>query len=408
MSDRTILQELGKQLAEIAMLPVQEEKKRLWTQNNSLEKTRPLVLMDQLPWHEIRRSDEMQLRCEDAFLRSIEWTLRSLLYRWNHFACDMVIEHRIDIPMSIRNLNYGIHIEEETLATDPESDVVSHKYNDAIPNEAALNALQPDQIWVDRALDQAHLEICNHIFAGILPVRLSGVQIHAGVWDRIAQMRPAETILWDIIDEPEYTNKVAEKFLALSMNTVDQCEALGILDANAQYIHCTGAYNRELPAPGYDEKKPRAKDCWAFGMAQIFATVSPAMHDEFEIEMMKPLYERFGLLYYGCCEPLERVIPLVRKIKNVRKISVSPWANIEKSAEEIGSDYVFSSKPNPAFLASGSIDKGGMLDQIHRVIQSTERNHTPVELILKDISTVGNHLEVLDEWANIVMNIVER
>jgi len=408
MSDKTILQELGKQLAEIAALPVQEEKKRLWTQNNSLKKTRPLVLMDQLPWHEIRRTDEMQLLCEDSFLRSVEWTLRSLLYRWNHFACDMVIENRIDIPMSVRNLNYGINIVEETRATDPESDVVSHKYNDEIPDETALDALKPDQIWVDRALDEAHLEICDSVFAGIIPVRLSGVQIHAGVWDRIAQMRPAEAILWDIIDEPEYTRKIVDKFLALSMDTVDQCEALGILDANAQYIHCTGAYNQELPAPGYDEKMPRAKDCWAFGMAQIFATVSPAMHDEFEIEMMKPLYERFGLLYYGCCEPLERIIPLVRKIKNVRKISVSPWANIEKSAEEIGVDYVFSSKPNPAFIASGNIDKDGMLDQIHRVISSTDRNNTPVELILKDISTVGNNLKVLDEWAELVMGIVDR
>lgn len=408
MNDYTILREYGKKLAEIAALPIQKEKKRLWTENNSLNKQRPLVIIDQLPWHEINRCDEMKLECEDEFLRSVEWTIKSLLYRWNHFACDMVIENRIDIPKSVHNLNYGIDIVEETLATDNENDIVSHKYNDEVATEEALDALKPDKIWVDTELDNKRLEICNEIFDGIIPVRLKGVEIHAGLWDRISQMRPAESIIWDIIDKPEFTKKVVQKFVDLSMSTVDQCEELGILDADMQYVHCTGAYNKELTASGFNPDKPRAKDVWAFGMAQIFSTVSPAMHDEFEIELVKPLYERFGLMYYGCCEPLENVIPYIRKIKNVRKISVSPWANIEKCAENIGKDYVFSCKPNPSFIASGSIENDGMMDQINRVIKATEKNNTPVEFILKDISTVGNNLKVLDEWAQIVMGIVDK
>lgn len=408
MSDRTVLQTLGAKLSEIAALPIQQQKKQLWTLNNSLQKTRPLVIIDQLPWYEINRSDEMKLVCEDAFLRSVEWTIRSLLYRWNHFACDMVIENRIDIPMSVHNLNYGINIIEETLATDSESDVVSHRYCDEIPDESSLSELKPDRIWADTELDNKRMQICGEIFKDIIPVRLKGVEIHAGVWDRIAQMRPAETILWDIIDKPEYTKRVVKKFVDLTMDTIGQCEELGILDDKAQYVHCTGAYNNELPASGYDANKPRAKDCWAFGMAQIFSSVSPAMHDEFEIELVKPLYESFGLMYYGCCEPLEKVIPYIRKIKNVRKISVSPWADIEKSAEEIGGDYVFSAKPNPSSISSGIIEKDCMIDQIDRVIKAADINNTPVELVLKDISTVGNRLEVLDEWAETVMNIVDK
>lgn len=408
MNDYTILREYGKKLAEIAALPIQDEKKRLWIENNSLNKQRPLVVIDQLPWHEINRSEEMKLECEDEFLRSVEWTIKSLLYRWNHFACDMVVENRIDIPKSVHNFNYGIDIVEETLATDNENDVVSHKYNDEVATEEALDALKPDKIWVDTELDNKRLEICNEIFNGIIPVRLKGVEIHAGLWDRISQMRPAESIIWDIIDRPEFTKKVVQKFVDLTMSTVDQCEELGILDADMQYVHCTGAYNKELPKAGFNPDKPRAKDVWAFGMAQIFSTVSPAMHDEFEIELVKPLYERFGLMYYGCCEPLENVIPYIRKIKNVRKISVSPWANIEKCAENIGKDYVFSCKPNPSLIASGSIEKDGMMDQISRVIKATEANDTPVELILKDISTVGNNLKVIDDWAQIVMGIVDK
>lgn len=101
MEDQTLLRELGKRLSQIAALPIQQQKRDLWIAHNSLGRTRPLVCIDQLPWHEINRSDEMKLECEDVFLRSVEWDIKSLLYRWNHFACDMVIENRIDIPMCI-------------------------------------------------------------------------------------------------------------------------------------------------------------------------------------------------------------------------------------------------------------------------------------------------------------------
>ena len=62
------------------------------------------------------------------------------------------------------------------------------------------------------------------------------------------------------------------------------------LDAqNAVCALYRGHITQELPADGFNMKQPRAKDCWAFGMAQIFSTVSPEMHNEFEIELVKPL-----------------------------------------------------------------------------------------------------------------------
>lgn len=406
-SDVIILRELGKRLSEIATLPIQQEKKRLWIANNDLKPIRPMVYIDQLPWHEINKSEEMHLLCVEPFLRSVEYTIRQLLYRWNHFPCDMVVENRIDIPMSVHNFNYGINIVENIRITDEKSDIVSHQYADQISTSEQLNTLRPDEIWVDTELDSQHLALCNEIFNGILPVRLKGVEIHAGIWDRIAQMRPAEKILWDIVDDPEFIEETVKKFVELTMSTVDQCEALGLLDAQMQYVHCTGAYTNDLPPADCNLEKPRAKDCWAFGMAQLLATVSPAMHDEFEIELVKPLYERFGLLYYGCCEPLQSKIDIIRKIKNVRKISISPWAKIEESAQNIGKDFVFSSKINPAFIAAGWFDKEGIQGQIGASIEACRKNSTPLELILKDVSTVSYRLDYLDQWNKLAMEFVQ-
>ena len=403
------LRELGKQLAEIAALPVQEEKKKLWTANNDLKPVRPMVYIDQLPWHEIKRSKEMEQRCEDTFLRSVEEYILKLLYRWKHFPCDMVVENRVDIPKTPRkagtdiyDLDYGMNIVEETAKTDEENDVYSHKYEDQIATPEQLAELKPALIKVDPEVDKRRLEICEEIFNGIIPVRLEGIQIHAGLWDRIAQMRSVEKILWDIIDDPEFIIQTVKKFVELTMSTIDQCEALGLLDHQLQYVHCTGAYTGDLPQKDYAGGKARAKDCWAFGMAQLFATVSPAMHEEFEIDLVKPVYERFGLLYYGCCEPLEKKIGIIRKIKNVRKISISPWANIDESADNMGKDYVLSLKSNPAFIAS-AVNEKEIRGQIEKAVQACKRNGSPLEIILKDVSTVSSKLESLDHWNRIAM-----
>ncbi len=399
--DREILRGLGAQWAEVAALPVQAEKRALWTQNNDLRPLRPMVIMDQLPWGEIDRSDEMRLLCEDAYLRSVEHALRGTLYRWNHFPCDMVIERHFDVPKTVSGLNYGIHVREETLAFDPANDVVSHRYEDQLSTLADVDALAPDRIESDPQLDQRHMDQLSDIFRGVLPLRLSGVQIHLGVWDRIAQMRPAESILWDIADDPDLIVATVKKFAALTQSTVDQCRRLGLLDAGLQTIHCTGAYTSDLPGTAL-EGEATPKDCWAFGMAQIFSTVSPAMHDALEIELMRPLYEQFGLMYYGCCEPLHDRIDRIRKIKNVRKISVSPWANPDISAEQMGRDYVFSCKPNPAFIAGG-FDADSIKAQFERALCATRRQGTPAEFILKDVSTVGGRL---DRWGRLAMGLV--
>lgn len=69
---KQIIRELAGRIAEIAYLPVQDEKRKLWRRNNDLMDSRPMVYIDQLPWHEIGRSEEMRLYCTEPFLRELE------------------------------------------------------------------------------------------------------------------------------------------------------------------------------------------------------------------------------------------------------------------------------------------------------------------------------------------------
>jgi hypothetical protein len=129
------------------------------------------------------------------------------------------------------------------------------------------------------------------------------------------------------------------------------------------------------------------------------------MFKEFEVDYTRRICARFGLVYYGCCDPLDRKMAEVRMLPNVRKVSMSPWADQERGAAQIGGDFVYSRKPSPAFLATEHFHP----DQVRADLLSTrtvcEKHGCPLEFILKDISTVCYQPERLSEWGRIAMQV---
>jgi hypothetical protein len=225
-------------------------------------------------------------------------------------------------------------------------------------------------------------------------------------WDRIAEWHGVEASLLDLIDRPEFIHKMISRITKGYHLMLDQLEEKGLLCYPQALIHCTGAFSDELPAPGYDSDHVRAKDLWTMGMAQIFSSVSPKMHKEFEIDYVVPWYARFGLGYYGCCEPLDTKLDIVREIPNLRKISMSPWVDVERGAEGIGRDFVFSRKPSPALVATDVFDPEPVRADLQETYDACARYGTPVEFILKDISTVRYEPQRLWQWADVAMEVV--
>lgn len=115
---------------------------------------------------------------------------------------------------------------------------------------------------------------------------------------------------------------------------------------------------------------------------------------------------RCGLVYYGCCEPLDNVIDSLKTIPNLRKIGVSPWANVEKCAEKIGSSYVAACKPNPAAVA-GTLDEAAVRKEIERTVNVCTKYGCPFELVLKDISTAGHRPQNLTRWSQLAREVLD-
>jgi hypothetical protein len=145
---------------------------------------------------------------------------------------------------------------------------------------------------------------------------------------------------------------------------------------------------------------------WGCSNAQVFSEVSPEMQWDFAVEHALRWLERWGLTYYGCCEPLDRKMGILRRIPNLRKVSVSPWCDSERAVAEIGADYVISRKPNPAILAEDDWHADRARDELRRFLDATQ-GACHVELIMKDISTVRYRPQRLWEWSRIAMDLAE-
>lgn len=406
--DRDILRSLAVQAAEIAALPVQQETISLWKKLNGLKPVRPMVMIDQIPWHEMDVDGELTLQTEDDFCRRFETYFRRTLYSWKHMRVDMVVEPVLTVPKVIRDTGFGIKTVEEKAVSDPKNDVVGHFYIDQLKTEEDIQKIRNPEITFDQEATAQTQERAQEIFDGIMSVRMQGAAPAFTLWDTLVTWRGAENVLFDLADRPEFTHKIISRLTDAYLSKLDQLEQKGLLGHSQATIHCTGTYTDELPASGFDPGHPRAKDLWTYGMAQIFSTVSPAMHQEFELDYAVKWYSRFGLVYYGCCEPLHDKIGIIRKIPHVRKISMSPWVDLEKGAERIGRDFVFSRKPNPAFLAGDTWEPDIVRKDIQDTLTQCARHGCPVEFILKDISTVRYQPQKLWEWADIAMKVVGR
>ena len=407
-NDIEILRELGRQKAEIGKLAVQEEKAGLWRKLNHLEPTRPLVIICQIPWNEFQGIEELALKCQDKSLQNIECDLRRELYQWRHFPCDMLVEpviysHIVGGPAS-SYADYGI--KEELHKEDGGCDV---GYIPVIHTEEDADKITTPKVWFDvEETERKFLKLCE-IFDGTIPVKKRGIvhQWHTP-WDQIIHWYGINQLFMDMYDRPELVHRILRNFMKALNEVVDQQTELGMLDVGNGYwgVGSGGpGVTDELPTENLDGHKVTPKEQWGCSTSQIFSEVSPEMHEEFALQYERPLMERYALTYYGCCEPLHRKIDILKSVKNLRKISMSPWINIDEASEAMGKDYVFSFKPTPAHMATENFDEGLVRDYMRDFMSRTRNNRR--EIILKDISTVLNQPKKLDQWARIVMELAE-
>jgi len=407
-SEREILRRLGAETAAIAALPVHTETARLWQRLNDLDSVRPMVWINEIPWHEMNVDDELTLRTVHPWARELETRLRRTIYQWRHMRADMVVNDWIECPLAIHSTDFGIHEDVDVAKTDEGNEIVSRHFKIQIKSMEDIEKSKLPKVTHNERMTELAYSTMQGLFGDIMPVRKVGqTHIWFTPWDYLIRWTGIQEAMIALYEEPDMINAAVERMVDAWMVELDQFveQNLLSLDCDNTRIGSGGyGYVSSLPGKPFSPDHVLPHNMWGCSNAQIFSDVSPEMHWEFALRHDFRWLERWGLVYYGCCEPLQGKLELMRKIPNLRKISVSPWNDYNRILPGMNGDYVASVKPTPAIFVDEVFSPELARANLQKAV-SAGGDFSHIEFIMKDISTVLYKPQNLWTWADIAMDV---
>ena len=420
-AEAAILRDLARRVRDIAAVDVQAKKRKAIIDLNALRSERPLVYcFPEGAWLECIPPDSLE--CEDPVLRGWETRLRMAIYTHEQLDDDQVIDPvfnvyvdggftgwglqgRVEMPDSDQRQTYYVH-PYGSLSLSSHSALGAYHVDPVLADRGDLDKLTVPRLRVDEETSAQWLQVADDILGDILTVRRRGCfwNIVGGLPVTAVALRGMDNLWLDLYDDPQWVHRLMA-FLADAHNLqLDALESGGYLTLNngAEWIGTGGiGYTDELPPGDVDPGRIRLKDIWGGLQAQDLVGISPDMFAEFFWPHMKPIVERFGLSHYGCCEPVDGRLPSLTEARNLRRISVSPFADVRKCAEQMRGDYVFSYKPLPTPVTTAHFNPAAMLDAYRETFRITKECGCHVEIMMKDLHSIRHQPERLGQWVQI-------
>ena len=384
-----------------------ESKIMLWRDINDLKPTRPPVLIYQVPWSEFPLMNEMVIDSENTFLREIEFKLRKDIYEIKHFPADTIYFNKIECPPVVYDSDFMLDNKVDIIRS---GQINSQHFTPVLTETEDICKIKEANVDYDKEATEKRLDLLDDIFGGICEIELTGKKGHWFTpWDYLISRTGVTEAMIDLIERPDFVNAYVSRFVDVSINRLERYKELGLWASNNNdTIVGSGGYGyaSDLEEPPSPNIRVPLDQMWGCGNAQMFSEVSPDMHWEFSLRHEMRWLENFGLNYYGCCEQLHNKIDILSRIPGLRKISMSPWADLDIAREKIDRRFVMSIKPTPTAVAMQPFDEDVIRAEVNKHLDKTAG--TPAEFILKDISTVKNEPYRLDVWNRVFKEEIDK
>jgi len=352
--------------------------------------------------------DMGKIRSIDPLLRQLEFQMASIVEYHATLNDDSVYEPWLTIDAAIESgERWGAPC---GLGAKP-SALGAAAYAPSVVEESDIDRVITPPHAVDEAETVRRLDFVNDALGGTIALYADRRGALSRMWNMdistdLAKLRGLEQIMYDAYDRPAWFHKLLAKMRDGVLKNIDETERAGHF-TYADHQNQAMPYARELHDPDCHIKGVQTRHLWGYLASQETTTFGPALFEEFMLDYQLPILERFGLTAYGCCEDLTLKIPLLRKIKNLRRIAVSPFADVAKSAEQIGGDYVLSYRPNPSTVATG-LDEGAIRKTFRADFAIFKYNGCKFDVTLKDVETIAGKPDNLRRWVRIVREEIDR
>ncbi len=407
--DLTIIRKLAERKAQIAADPENRKRRERWYDFDTGASMRPMVLLETggMP-NEIMPSTVLQ--CEDKWARGIERWLRLQINQFEQIKDDSVMDGTWELNWQVKRSGYGVEVVQHR--ADNDGHLGARRWDHPIKNlDQDLGKLKTQTFTVDHEGTLAAKARLEAIFKDILPVTMRG-----GYWWTMGMTIVAidliglDNLMLYMYDNPDGLHRLM-KFLCddhLTFARWLEKEGLLFLNNGNDYIGSgSRGFTRRLPQPDWKPGMPvRLKDLWVLLESQETVGVGPELFEEFIFPYQLRIAKEFGLCYYGCCEPVNNRIHILKKLPNLARISVSPWADEAAMAEACGKEIVFSRKPNPAMISTTVFDEAAIRKDIRHTLETARGCR--VELVMKDVHTVNNEPARAARWVALARDEIRR
>jgi hypothetical protein len=407
--DLDIIRRLAARKAQIAADPVNRERRERWYAFDAGTSKQPMVLLETGGVLNEVLPDSV-LQCEDPWARGIEYGLRIEINQFDQVKDDSVVDAAWHLNWQVNRSGFGVAAVQHR--ADNAGRLGAKRWDPPIRDlDRDLDKLKAQTFSLDRESTLATKARLEAVFKDIFPVEMRGSYWWTmGMTIVAIDLIGLDNLMLDMYDKPDGLHRLM-KFLCddhLAFARWLEKEGLLFLNNGNDYNGSgSRGFTRRLPQPDWKPGQPvRMKDQWVLLESQETVGVGPELFEEFIFPYQLRIAKEFGLCYYGCCEPVNNRIHVLKKLPNLARISVSPWADEAVMARECGEAIVYSRKPSPALISTEIFDEKAIRQDIRHTLEAARGCR--IELIMKDVHTMNNEPVRAARWVALARDEIRR
>ncbi|MFV0529073.1 MAG: hypothetical protein ACK5MN_10190 [Lachnospiraceae bacterium] len=385
--ERERLRQLANVQLEIANSEKNIIRTREWIDHNAMRGKRPMIHLEIDNFTQEILLPQMQ--CESPMARKIEERLLHNYFNMQVLDDDKVVAPYFGVWWELDMKPWGFDVKKE-VADD--GGLGQHFTEQVEELGEEMDKFKPSDFRIKLEETNQYFEAAQEAFGDILPVKRVGKSMTCWLTQDIVHIMGMQNMCYALYDYPDEFMQILHQLADDYMAFFRKWEADGLLYPTAGYEECNQGsicLTDELPSDG----KVGLNQIWLHMDSQETINVSPVMFEEMIWDAYKKVADQFGMVSFGCCDPLERLWPSLSQLKNLRKASISPWTDEAYMGEVLkNTKTIYQRKPSPNYLGvSEKLDEEAWREHIATTLRYAK--DCKVELTIRDVYTIHNDID---------------
>lgn len=400
LKEKERLRELAAMQLEIANSEKNLVRTNEWIEHNACRGKRPMIHLETNFFTQEVLLPRMQ--CEDPMARRIEERLLQNFYNMQVLDDDKVVPPYFGVWWDMEMKPWGFEVKKE-VASD--GGLGQHFAEQVEELGEEIHKFRHSEFRLKINETNEYAKAAEDVFGDILPVKRVGKSMTCWLTQDLVHIMGMQNMCYALYDYPDEFVQVLDRLADDYLEFFEKWRDSGLLYPTTGYEECNQGsicLTDELPSEGPVD----LNQVWLHMDSQETINVSPDMFGSMVWDSYKKVAERFGLVSFGCCDPLERLWPYLSQLKNLRKASISPWTDEEYMGEVLSDKkIIYQRKASPNYIGvTEMLDEDAWRNHINKTLECAR--NCKLELTVRDVYTIHNNVNKIKRAVEIMRECV--